>query len=110
VRDIKKMATDWFAKTGRDVTFEYVLIDGINDRNEDADALADLCDSHVNVNVIPMNPVNFAPSLVAPSPESTDRFAARLESRGVVVHLRRQRGDDVAAACGQLALTETTDS
>jgi 23S rRNA (adenine2503-C2)-methyltransferase len=110
VRDIKNMASDWFAKTGRDVTFEYVLVDGMNDRDEDADALADLCDSHVNVNVIPMNPVSFAPSLVAPSRENTERFASRLERRGVVIHLRRQRGDDVNAACGQLALTEKTDS
>lgn len=109
VRDIRKMAADWFAKTGRDVTYEYVLLDGINDRDEDADALADLCDSHVNVNVIPMNPVSFAPTLNAPSREDVDRFASRLERRGVIIHLRRQRGDDVAAACGQLALTEKTD-
>ncbi|MHC4819629.1 MAG: hypothetical protein ACYTF8_16415 [Planctomycetota bacterium] len=46
----------------------------------------------------------FAPDLAAPPAERAERFAARLERAGVVVHLRRQRGDDVAAACGQLRM------
>ncbi|MHC4939562.1 MAG: dual-specificity RNA methyltransferase RlmN [Planctomycetota bacterium] len=104
VAEIRRMARDWFDKTGRDVTFEYVLLDGVNDRDEDADALAALCDRHINVNLIPMNPVPFAPTLKAPPVERTERFAARLEKAGITVHLRRQRGDDVAAACGQLRL------
>jgi len=104
VAQLRRMAADWFERTGRDVTFEYVLLDGINDRDRDADALADLCDRHTNVNLIPMNPVPFAPALRAPPAARAERFAARLEARGVTVHLRRQRGDDVAAACGQLRL------
>ena len=106
VAEIRRMARDWFEKTGRDVTFEYVLLDGINDSDRDADALASLCDRHTNVNLIPMNPVPFAPALKAPPAERTERFAARLEKAGITVHLRRQRGDDVAAACGQLRLAQ----
>jgi 23S rRNA (adenine2503-C2)-methyltransferase len=102
VAQLRRMAADWFERTGRDVTYEYVLLDGINDRDRDADALAALCDRHVNVNLIPMNPVPFAPALRAPPRERVDRFAERLSRAGVTVHLRRQRGDDVAAACGQL--------
>ena len=99
------MAQRWFDATRRDVTFEYVLLDGINDSDEDADALAALCGAHRNLNLIPMNPVPFAPDLRAPPRDRTERFAARLEQKGVIVHLRRQRGDDVQAACGQLRLS-----
>jgi len=104
VAELERMAQRWFLATGRDTTFEYVLLDGLNDSDEDADLLAKLAGPHRNVNVIPMNPVSFARDLKAPPPERAERFAARLERAGVVVHLRRQRGDDVAAACGQLAM------
>ena len=102
------MADAWFTKTGRDVTFEYVLIHGLNDSDRDAEDLARVCGRHFNVNLIPMNPVSFAPALRAPPRDRTERFAALLEQSGVVVHLRRQRGDDVAAACGQLRLSRTS--
>ena len=102
VRELEEMAARWFEATGRDTTFEYVLLDSVNDSDEDAAALAAVCGAHRNVNLIPMNPVPFAPQLKAPPPERTERFANLLRKRGVVVHLRRQRGDDVAAACGQL--------
>jgi len=108
VAELRRMAEAWFNKTGRDVTFEYVLIHGLNDSDQDAEDLARLCGRHFNVNLIPMNPVTFAPALRAPSRDRTDRFVALLEERGVVVHLRRQRGDDVAAACGQLRLSQAT--
>jgi 23S rRNA (adenine2503-C2)-methyltransferase len=104
IAELRSMAERWFEATGRDVTYEYVLLAGINDREEDARALAALAGAHRNVNLIPMNPVPFAPDLKAPSKAACARFAAVLEGRGVVVHLRRQRGDDVAAACGQLRL------
>ncbi|HEX5138346.1 MAG TPA: 23S rRNA (adenine(2503)-C(2))-methyltransferase RlmN [Planctomycetota bacterium] len=105
VAGLSGMAREWFEATGRDVTFEYVLLSGINDRDEDAEALARLAGRHRNVNLIPMNPVSFAPELKAPSPERVERFAGILRKAGVVVHARRQRGDDVAAACGQLRLS-----
>lgn len=105
IADLREMARAWFEATGRDVTFEYVLLAGINDSDADAVALAGIAGPHRNVNLIPMNPVSFAPDLRAPPPERCERFAAILEKQGVVVHLRRQRGDDVAAACGQLRTT-----
>ena len=101
-------ALRWFERTGRDATFEYVLLDGINDKDEHADALARLAGRHLNVNLIPMNPVSFAKDLKAPPPERTERFAGILRKAGVVVHVRRQRGDDVAAACGQLRLSRVS--
>ena len=105
VADLETMATRWFEATRRDVTFEYVLLDGINDRDEDAQALLQLGGAHRNINLIPMNPVPFAPDLRAPSPARCERFAQILRDAGIVVNLRRQRGDDVAAACGQLRLS-----
>lgn len=105
VAELREMARRWFETTGRDTTFEYVLLGGINDRDADAHALARVAGRHRNVNLIPMNPVSFAPELSAPSRERTDAFAAILGRAGVVVHVRRQRGDDVLAACGQLRLS-----
>jgi 23S rRNA (adenine2503-C2)-methyltransferase len=104
VAELREMARRWFEKTGRDTTFEYVLLGGINDRDADAEALARVAGRHCNVNLIPMNPVSFAPDLRAPPPERTERFASILRKASIVVHVRRQRGDDVAAACGQLRL------
>jgi 23S rRNA (adenine2503-C2)-methyltransferase len=108
VAEIREMARRWFEATGRDTTFEYVLLGGTNDRDEDALALARTAGRHINVNLIPMNPVPFAPDLRAPPPERTERFESLLRAKGVVVHVRRQRGDDVAAACGQLRLARET--
>jgi 23S rRNA (adenine2503-C2)-methyltransferase len=90
------------------VTFEYVLMGGVNDRDEDARALARLAGPHRNVNLIPMNPVSFAPDLRSPPPERVARFEEILRRAGVIVHERRQRGDDVAAACGQLRLSRAS--
>jgi len=104
VEEIAAMAERWFSATGRDTTFEVVLLGGVNDSDADALALAQVAGRHRNVNLIPMNPVPFAPDLRAPPPERVEAFAKLLERRGVVVHVRRQRGDDVAAACGQLRL------
>jgi len=105
VAELRDMARRWFETTGRDTTFEYVLLAGINDRDADAEALGRVAGRHSNVNLIPMNPVSFAPDLKAPPPERTERFEGILRRAGVVVHVRRQRGDDVAAACGQLRLS-----
>jgi len=106
VEELRAMADEWFRTTGRDVTFEYVLLAGVNDSDADAEALARVAGRHRNVNLIPMNPVSFAPDLAAPDTARIDRFEAILRARGVVVHVRRRRGDDVAAACGQLRLAE----
>jgi 23S rRNA (adenine2503-C2)-methyltransferase len=91
--------------TGRDATAEYVLIAGENDAPEHAEALAKaLQGRHIHVNLLPLNPVGHRPDLRAPSPEASRAFVETLRRHGVSATLRTRRGDDIAAACGQLAL------
>jgi 23S rRNA (adenine2503-C2)-methyltransferase len=87
----------------RRVTFEYVLLAGINDTDDDARRLARLLRGlSAHVNAIPFNPHPKA-SFRRPSAERIERFVALLRGAGLDVHLRTPRGDDIAAACGQLA-------
>jgi len=87
----------------RPVFFEYTLMDGINDSLEDARRLPGLLRGIPSkVNIIPMNPHPDAP-YQPPSKATVDRFAAVLYDAGVRVTLRRDRGRDIDAACGQLA-------
>ncbi len=89
--------------TRRRVSYEYILIDGINDTPSDAAALAALLrDSAAHVNCIPMNPVAHTPWR-ASRPERAAAFVADLQGAGIAVTLRRNRGQEVGAACGQLA-------
>lgn len=85
-------------------TIEYTLIKGVNDALTEADALAKLLKPlAVKVNLIPMNPIEASPW--QPPPWShVEAFQARLQSHHLSVFVRKKRGDDVAAACGQLAL------
>ena len=85
------------------VTFEYVMLDGINDQREHARALIDLVrDVPCKLNLIPFNP--FAGSGFATSPRERIRgFARALQDAGIVTTIRKTRGDDIDAACGQLA-------
>jgi 23S rRNA (adenine2503-C2)-methyltransferase len=89
---------------GRKITFEYILIRGFNDRPADADRLARLVERlPAKVNLIPINPDPVLGSkMVPPGPETVDQFRDRLRQRGLVATVRRRRGDDVSAACGQL--------
>jgi len=89
---------------GRRITIEYILIRGFNDSVADADALARLLGSlRVKVNLIPINPDPvLGEDMVPPDDRQIALFQARLERRGLVATVRRRRGDDVSAACGQL--------
>jgi 23S rRNA (adenine2503-C2)-methyltransferase len=89
---------------GRRLTFEYILIRGFNDAPADADALARLlAPFRAKVNLIPVNPDPvLGARMVPPDPERIDAFHRRLKERGVLSTVRRRRGDDVSAACGQL--------
>jgi 23S rRNA (adenine2503-C2)-methyltransferase len=88
----------------RRITIEYTLIKGVNDSDADARALVRLLRKiRCKVNLIPMNPVAGAP-FEMPSAERVDAFQSILWRDGVGVFVRKQRGDDIAAACGQLAL------
>jgi 23S rRNA (adenine2503-C2)-methyltransferase len=104
VAEVVAAAKRYAKVTGRDVTFEYVLLAGVNDSDAQADLLAGLAaGAHVNVNLIPFNRVEGLP-YEPPSEERVEAFSAILRKRGVTVHVRRRRGDDIDAACGQLRL------
>jgi len=90
-------------KTGSRVTYEYIIFKNFNDEIQDARELAEFC-KHVpcKVNIIEYNPIDdgeFAQAAV----EKLDAFAAYLESKNIIVNVRRSRGKDIDAACGQLA-------
>ena len=90
-------------QNGRSVTFEYVMLDGVNDSPAQARALAQLLRGHpAKVNLIPFNP--FPGTRYKRSPLAViQRFRDELIQRGVLATVRRTRGDDIDAACGQLA-------
>jgi 23S rRNA (adenine2503-C2)-methyltransferase len=94
----------------RRITIEYTLIDGLNDRPEHANELAKLLRGlRVKVNLIPMNPVDGA-DMCAPSQQAVEAFRGVLASQRVSCSVRKRRGDDVDAACGQLALKNQAGS
>jgi 23S rRNA (adenine2503-C2)-methyltransferase len=90
-------------QNGRSVTFEYVMLEGVNDSPAQARALARLLHGHpAKVNLIPFNP--FPGTRYRRSPAAViQRFRDELLQRGVLATIRRTRGDDIDAACGQLA-------
>ncbi|HEX8782269.1 MAG TPA: 23S rRNA (adenine(2503)-C(2))-methyltransferase RlmN, partial [Steroidobacteraceae bacterium] len=90
-------------QNGRSVTFEYVMLDGVNDSPAQARALARLLKGHpAKVNLIPFNPFPGTRYRRSPAPV-VQRFRDELLQRGVLATTRRTRGDDIDAACGQLA-------
>jgi 23S rRNA (adenine2503-C2)-methyltransferase len=91
-------------KKGRMITFEYILISGVNDGEDQIAPLADLAKKlRAKVNLIPYNKVEDLP-WERPSEQIQERFLSALESRGVTATLRREKGHDIDAACGQLRL------
>jgi 23S rRNA (adenine2503-C2)-methyltransferase len=99
---VVEAADHYFRTSGRQVTFEYVLLRGINDRVEDARALAELLDRRkAHVNLIPYNPVEGLP-YQRPSAEAIDRFVGIVRARGISVSVRKTKGREIDAACGQL--------
>ena len=103
VAEVVAAARDHARATGRRISYEYTMIGGVNDTPIDAEALADLLrDDHAHVNLIPMNPVAHTPWIASPMPVIED-FAATLLAAGISTTIRRNRGQDVGAACGQLA-------
>jgi 23S rRNA (adenine2503-C2)-methyltransferase len=93
----------FFGATGRRITMEYVLLRGVNDRSEDAEALLKLLKNFpCAINVIPYNPVNVAGSFKRPETERIRNFRKILEDGGLTVTQRKERGQRIDAACGQL--------
>jgi 23S rRNA m2A2503 methyltransferase len=92
----------YFQKTGRRITFEYSLVDGVNDTEEDAKELVELVKNiNCHVNLIPVNPIRertFAQS----QKKVIENFKNKLEKCGINVTIRREMGRDIDGACGQL--------
>jgi 23S rRNA (adenine2503-C2)-methyltransferase len=107
VAEVVAAARDHAGATGRRVSYEYTMIGGVNDTPADALALADLLrNDHAHVNLIPMNPVAHTPWQASPM-ATTEAFAATLRDAGIGTTIRRNRGQEVGAACGQLAAERT---
>ena len=96
----------YYAKTKNPVTYEYIVFDGVNDTLEDAVELARFC-KHLpcKVNIIEYNPIAFA-NFINAGEDKIEAFAEYLRKQGTTTNLRRSRGKDIDAACGQLAIKE----
>jgi 23S rRNA (adenine2503-C2)-methyltransferase len=102
IAPILAAADRYFEASGRRLTFEYVLLGGLNDRPQHARQLAALLDGRmVLLNVIPYNPVAGLP-YQTPTDADQERFLAILQQAGVNVQVRTRKGDKIDAACGQL--------
>jgi 23S rRNA (adenine2503-C2)-methyltransferase len=102
VPELLSACQKWFAKTGREITLEYILLRGVNDRAEHARELARLAKTlRANVNLIRYNEVRGLP-FDRPTTEDVRAFQGVLRGAGVNAHIRASRGRDIAAACGQL--------
>jgi 23S rRNA (adenine2503-C2)-methyltransferase len=93
----------FYDKTGTRVTFEYIVFKDFNDSIKDAQELADYCKKvKSKVNIIEYNPIDQG-EFKQTSPERLQAFVGHLEKQGIIVNVRRSRGKDIDAACGQLA-------
>jgi 23S rRNA (adenine2503-C2)-methyltransferase len=102
LESVMDAADHYFETTGRQITYEYILLGGVNDREQDADSLAKLLTGRkAHINLIPYNPVSELP-WKAPSTTAVLGFRDRLRSLGISVTIRKRRGRDIDAACGQL--------
>jgi len=92
----------FYEKTGSRVTFEYIVFRDFNDGIQDARELGDFCKKTVaKVNIIEYNPIDDG-EFQQTTPERLEAFVKHLENRGIIVNVRRSRGKDIDAACGQL--------
>lgn len=102
IAEVLAAADVFFHTTGRRVTFEYILLDGVNDSPDNAHELARLLRNKTAiVNVIPYNPAPELP-FKTPSTATIRRFVSALEESGIQVKVRFKKGDRINAACGQL--------
>lgn len=101
--DLRESLAYWYQKTKSKITYEYVVWKGINDNRDAIDALVRFC-KYVpcKVNLIEYNPIDDGEFQQA-SPEAIEQYIHALEKANIVVKVRRSRGKDIDAACGQLA-------
>ncbi|WP_149277276.1 23S rRNA (adenine(2503)-C(2))-methyltransferase RlmN [Pareuzebyella sediminis] len=101
--DLREALKYWYNKTKSRITYEYVVWEGINDKLRDVEALVDFCRfAPSKVNLIEYNPIDEGDFRQA-SNKAIDLYVDTLERHGIVVTVRRSRGKDIDAACGQLA-------
>lgn len=102
LQDVLHACDEYFEKTGRRITFEYSLVHGVNDTDEDAAELVRILKPrNCHLNLIPVNPVRER-SFVRPSRKNALNFKNKLEKSGINVTIRREMGADIDGACGQL--------
>jgi 23S rRNA (adenine2503-C2)-methyltransferase len=107
IADVLDAGDEWFRRTGREVTYEVVLLGGVNDSPGHAQRLVRrLAGRRATVNLIPYNPFPEAPYR-RPEPAAVEAFRAALVSGGLVATVRWSRGLDAQAACGQLRASRT---
>lgn len=100
--EVLKACDAYFEKTGRRVSFEYSLVHGVNDTDQDAEELIALLKSkNCHLNLIPVNPIKER-DFVQPSRKNALNFKNKLEKSGINVTIRREMGADIDGACGQL--------
>ena len=100
--DVLHACDEYFQKTGRRITFEYSMVHGVNDTDEDAGELIRILKPrNCHLNLIPVNPVKER-SFVRPSRKNALNFKNKLEKSGINVTIRREMGADIDGACGQL--------
>ena len=103
LEDLAEALSFWYARTKRKVTYEYVIWEGINDDERHAKALAKFCKIIPSkVNLIQYNPIDEGEFRQA-SKEAVDMYLRVLEGQGIIAKVRKSRGQDIDAACGQLA-------
>lgn len=102
IAELMEACAYYFEKTGRRITFEYSLVGGVNDTQEDARELTALIkDLNCHVNLIPVNPIKERDFVQSGTPEIA-AFKNKLEKNGINVTIRREMGRDIDGACGQL--------
>lgn len=102
LEDVLQACDDYFRETGRRITFEYSLVHGVNDTEEDARELIEILKPrNCHLNLIPVNPIKER-DFVKPDRKNALNFKNKLEKSGINVTIRREMGADIDGACGQL--------
>ena len=103
LKDLREALEYWYAKTKNRITYEYVVWQNINDKQKDIDALVEFCKfAPSKVNLIEYNPIDDGEFQQA-SNQAIDKYVHHLEKNNITLTVRRSRGKDIDAACGQLA-------
>lgn len=110
IEELMEACRNYFAVTGRRISYEYALIDGVNDGPAQAKGLLELLrGQNCHVNLIPVNPVAERGTRRS-SREAVERFRRMLEAGGLSATVRRELGSDISAACGQLRRQEAASA